>query len=89
LTDKEKTDLRYGRSTWDFSTATVVSNDVRSDMTYDNVCQNYTYRTGTHLCQDWIDPVYAKTGPVTQMYGLSNFCMRGNLRVKDGNGNDI
>lgn len=89
LTDKEKTDLRYGRSTWDFSTATVVSNDVRSDMTYDNVCQNYTYRTGTHLCQDWIDPVYAKTGPVTQMYGLSNFCMRGNLRVKDGNGNNI
>lgn len=90
LTDEEKTDLRGdGRSTWDFSTATVVSNDVRSDMTYDNVCQNYTYRTGTHLCQDWIDPVYAKTGPVTQMYGLSNFCMRGNLRVKDSNGNDI
>lgn len=89
LTDKEKTDLRYGKSTWNFSTATVVSNDVRSDMTYDNVCQNYTYRTGTHLCQDWIDPVYAKTGPVTQMYGLSNFCMRGNLRVKDGNENDI
>lgn len=89
LTDKEKTDLRYGKSTWDFSEATVISNDVRSDMTYDNVCQNYTYRTGTHLCQDWIDPVYAKTGPVTQMYGLSNFCMRGNLRVRDNNRNDI
>lgn len=89
LTDKEKTDLRYGKSTWDFSAATVVSNDVRSDMTYDNVCQNYTYRTGTHLCQDWIDPVYAKTGPVTQMYGLSNFCMRGNLQVKDSNKNTI
>ena len=87
LTDEEKTDLCHGRSTWDFSAATVVSNDVRSDMIYDNVCQNYTYRTGTHLCQDWIDPVYAKTGPVTQMYGLSNFCMRGNLQVKDGNKN--
>lgn len=89
LTEEEKTDLRYGRSTWDFSTATVVSNDVRSDMIYDNVCQNYTYRTGTHLCQDWIDPVYAKTGPVTQMYGLSNFCMRGNLQVTDSNENII
>lgn len=89
LTNEEKTQLIYGRSTWDFSTATVISNDVRSDMTYDNVCQNYTYRTGTHLCQDWIDPVYAKTGPVTQMYGLSNFCMRGNLRVRDNNKNNI
>lgn len=89
LTDAEKTQLIDGRSTWDFSTTTVISNDVRSDMTYDNVCQNYTYRTGTHLCQDWIDPVYAKTGPVTQMYGLSNFCMRGNLRVKDNNGHEI
>ena len=89
LTDKEKTDLRYGRSTWDFSAATVVSNDIRSDMIYDNVCQNYTYRTGTHLCQDWIDPVYAKTGPVTQMYGLSNFCMRGNLKVNNSKGTII
>ena len=89
LTDKEKTDLRYGRSTWDFSAATVVSNDIRSDMIYDNVCQNYTYRTGTHLCQDWIDPVYAKTGPVTQMYGLSNFCMRGNLKVNNSKGTTI
>lgn len=89
LTDAEKTQLRYDRSTWNFSGATVVSNDIRSDMTYDNVCQNYTYRTGTHLCQDWVDPVYAKTGPVTQMYGLSNFCMRGNLRVKDNNGDGI
>lgn len=91
LTDEEKDQLRsgYGKLDWDFSAATVVSNGIRSDMIYDNVCQNYTYKTGTHLCQDWVDPVYAKTGPVTQMYGLSNFCMRGNLQVKDSNKNSI
>ena len=89
LTEEEKTQIKNKKATWDFSSATVISNDVRSDMTYDNVCQNYTYKTGTHLGQDWVDPINAKTGPVTQMYGLANFCMRGNVQIKNGNDDPV
>lgn len=74
--DKEKNEFKH-KDLWDFSTATVISNDVRSDMKYINVCQDYTYKTGTHLIRDWEKPVSTQTGPISQMYGLSNFCMRG------------
>lgn len=57
----------------------VISNNVRSDIQYNTTLSGYKYIYNTHLFRNWALPVQAETGPISQMYDLSNFCMRGTL----------
>ena len=65
----------------DSSSATVTTIDVRPDMIYNTSISGYTYTTGTHLGEDWSEPVLATDGPVNQMYGSPNLCMRGKFSL--------
>lgn len=59
------------------SSAKVIGNDVRSDLKYKTSISGYSYISGTHLTEDWCAPVLATDGPVHQMFGSPNLCMRG------------
>lgn len=65
----------------DTSQAEITSIEVRPDMVYNTSISGYTYYTGTHLGEDWSEPVLATNGPVNQMYGSPNLCMRGNFSL--------
>lgn len=65
----------------DASQAEVISVEVRPDMIYNTSISGYTYYTGTHMGEDWCTPVMASDGPVNQMYGSPNLCMRGNFSL--------
>lgn len=59
------------------SSAKVIGNDVRSDLKYKTSISGYSYISGTHLAENWCAPVLATDGPVHQMFGSPNLCMRG------------
>lgn len=59
------------------SSAKVISNGVRSDLKYKTSISGYSYISGTHLTENWCAPVLATDGPVHQMFGSPNLCMRG------------
>lgn len=65
----------------DTSQAEITSIEVRPDMVYNTSIADYTYYTGTHLGEDWSEPVLATDGPVNQMYGSPNLCMRGKFSL--------
>lgn len=65
----------------DASQAEITSIEVRPDMVYNTSIAGYTYYTGTHRGEDWCAPVLASDGPVNQMYGSPNLCMRGNFSL--------
>ena len=73
----------------DASQAEITSVEVRPDMIYNTSISGYTYYTGTHMGEDWCTPVMASDGPVNQMYGSPNLCMRGNFSLgKQGTQNN-
>lgn len=78
VSDADKTGLIQPDDT---SQATVTSVEVRPDMVYNTSISGYTYYTGTHLGEDWCAPVMASDGPVNQMYGSPNLCMRGKFSL--------
>lgn len=65
----------------DSSSATITTVEVRPDMIYNTSISGYTYTTGTHLGEDWSTPVLATNGPVNQMFGSPNLCMRGQFSL--------
>lgn len=78
VSDGDKTGLIQPDDT---SQAEIISIGVRPDMVYDTSISGYTYYTGTHLGEDWCTPVLASDGPVNQMYGSPNLCMRGKFSL--------
>lgn len=71
--DKE---IMFGSFNQDISNASVVSSQVRSDMTYTTTITGYKTIYG-HNGRDWAEPVLPYDGnPVSQMYDESNFLMR-------------
>ena len=78
VSDDDKADLTQLNDT---SQAEITSIEVRPDMIYNTSIADYTYYTGTHLGEDWSEPVLATDGPVNQMYGSPNLCMRGKFSL--------
>lgn len=57
--------------------ATVVANDVRTDMQYYTDITGFTYTTSSQLGENWKPPIQIrKGGPVFQLYDNANICMR-------------
>lgn len=87
VSDNDKTGLIQPDVT---SQAGIISIEVRPDMVYNTSISGYTYYTGTHMGEDWCTPIVASDGPVNQMYGSPNLCMRGNFSIgKQGTKNNL
>lgn len=57
--------------------ATVVANDVRTDMKYYTDITGFTYTTNSQHGENWKPPIQIReNGPVFQLYDNANICMR-------------
>ncbi len=57
--------------------ATVIANDVRTDMKYYTDITGFTYTTSSQQGENWKPPIQIrKGGPVFQLYDNANICMR-------------
>lgn len=77
FSDLSESDQAKLNSSISHTNSKVINVFVRKDMKYNTTFSNYRYITGIHLGKDWTLPIQNENGPVSQMYDLSNFCMRG------------